>query len=190
MQLLWSRRFFRHQDRPNPILKNREELWEILGINNLHFLRKAEIICQLKKLFKNLTENYDFRNKEDPESLLKLFESVKKGLQKYRELLLTDVERIQAPKTKIERDWKISEKPGREHFYENVFCFWKDSCLPAKIQLMLLKISNHQLKLNAQMAHYARDENGLRIQPGCTFCTLSNEETIEKEKYKHFFLIC
>ena len=39
---------------------------------------------------------------------------MKKGSQKYRELLLIDIEKIQAPKAKIERDWKISEKPGRE----------------------------------------------------------------------------
>ena len=40
------------------------------------------------------------------------------------------------------------------------------------------------------MKHYARDENGERVQPGCTFCTLSNEENIQEESYKHFFLTC
>ena len=50
------------------------------------------------------------------------------------------------------------------------------------------KISNHQLTLNSQLKYYARDENGRRVQPGCTFCTLSHEVTIEKEGYKHFFL--
>ena len=125
----------------NPILKSSQELWEILEITDLHFLRKAEILSQLKKLFKTLTENHDFSEKEDPESLPKLFENVKKGSQKYRELLLMNKETISAPKAKIERDWKISEKPGREFFYEKAFSFWKNSCLPAKMQLMLLKIS-------------------------------------------------
>ena len=55
---------------------------------------------------------------------------------------------------------------------------------------MLLKISNHNLKLNSQLKHYARDENGRRVQPGCTFCTISGEQTIEEEGYKHFFLNC
>ena len=55
---------------------------------------------------------------------------------------------------------------------------------------MLLKICNHQLKLNAQLRHYATDETGARIRPECTFCTISNEENLEKETYKHFFLEC
>jgi hypothetical protein len=50
---------------------------------------------------------------------------------------------------------------------------------------MLLKICNHQLKLNGQLRHYATDENGARIRPECTFCTISDEEN-----YKHFFLEC
>jgi hypothetical protein len=52
---------------------------------------------------------------------------------------------------------------------------------------MLLKICNHQLKLNTQLRHYATDENGVRIRPECTF---SNEENREKETYKHIFLEC
>jgi hypothetical protein len=55
---------------------------------------------------------------------------------------------------------------------------------------MLLKICNHQLKLNAQLRHYATDEHGVRIRPECTFYTISNEENREKETYKHFFLEC
>ena len=31
----------------NPILKSSQELWEILEITDLHFLRKAEILSQL-----------------------------------------------------------------------------------------------------------------------------------------------
>ena len=138
----------------NPILKSNQELWEILEITDLHFLRKAEILSQLKKLFKNLTKNHDFGKKENPESLPKLLKNVKKGSQKYREFLLTNKETISAPKAKIERDWKICEKPGQEFFYEKAFSFWKNLCLPSKMQRMLLKISNHQLKLNSQMKHY------------------------------------
>ena len=93
-----------------------------------------------------------------------------------------------APKTKIEADWKISEKQGRENFFEKTFSFWKQSCLPAKIQLMLLKLSNHQIKLNSQLKHFAHDENGQRVEHGCTFCTLANEENVDEETYMHFFL--
>jgi hypothetical protein len=53
----------------------------------------------------------------------------------------------------IETRWRISEKNGMENFFEKAFGFWKNSCLPAKIQLILLKICNHQLKLNNQLKH-------------------------------------
>ena len=59
-----------------PMLKSNQELWEILYITNLHFLRKAEIISQLKKLYKNLIEHHDFSKKEDPESLPSMFKKV------------------------------------------------------------------------------------------------------------------
>jgi hypothetical protein len=119
-----------------------------------------------------------------------MFSKVKKGSQTYRNILLSNSGAVSAPKTKIEKDWRISEKAGRENFYEKAFAFWKNSCLPSKIQIMLLKICNHQLKLNAQLRHYATDEHGVRIMPECTFCTISNEENREKETYKHFFLEC
>ena len=66
----------------NPVLKSNQELWETLGINNLHFLRKAEILNQLRKLFKNLIEGHDFSTKKEPESLPIMFNKVKKGSQK------------------------------------------------------------------------------------------------------------
>ena len=49
-----------------PKLKSNQEIWEILGITNLHFLRKAEITNKLKKLFKALIENLDFSEKKRP----------------------------------------------------------------------------------------------------------------------------
>ena len=76
------------------------------------------------------------------------------------------------------------------YLFKKAFSFLKISILPAKIQLMLLKIWNHQLKLNSQLKHYARDENGDRVKPDCTFCTLSLEDNIEEESYRHFFLEC
>ena len=95
-----------------------------------------------------------------------------------------------APKRKIEKDWKISEKNGRERFFEKAFSFWKCSFLPAKIQIILLKICNHDLKLNNQLKHFARDQDGNRVKPECTFCILSSEETPSEESYRHFFLEC
>ena len=89
-----------------------------------------------------------------------MFKTVKKGSQKYKTILLKSTNVNSAPRRKIEKDWKISEKTGRENFFEKAFSFWKNSFLPAKIQLILLKICNRNLKLNSQLKHFARDENG------------------------------
>ena len=134
--------------------------------------------------------NEDFSKIDDITSVPVMFSKVKKGSKKYREILIGKTEANSAPKMKTEADWKISAKQGRENFFEKAFSFWKYSSLLTKIQLMLLKISNHQIKLNSQLKHYARDENGLRVEPGCTFCTLANEVSIDEESYKHFFLCC
>ena len=95
-----------------------------------------------------------------------------------------------APRQKIEQDWKISEKEGMEKFFEKALSFWKTSCLPAKIQLLLLKICNHNLKLNNQLKHFALDDRGVRVKPECTFCKISEPHTDTKETYRHFFLDC
>ena len=174
----------------SPKMKTDQELWNLLGIENMHFLRKAEILREIKKLYKNLTENKDFTVKTEPEGLPSFFKSVKKGSQKYKKILLNNFKENSNPKNKIEKDWKISEKQGRERYFERAFSFWKTSCLPAKLQLLLLKISNHNLKLNSQLRHYAVDKNGARIKPYCTFCGLQDINSEEKESYKHFFLQC
>ena len=94
-----------------------------------------------------------------------MFKKVKKGSQKYKKILLKSTDTNSAPRKKIEKDWKISAKAGREKFFEKAFSFWKHSFLRAKIQLVILKICNHQLKLNSQLKHFARDENGNRVKP-------------------------
>jgi hypothetical protein len=119
-----------------------------------------------------------------------MFNKVKKGSQKYKTILQSNSEFTFAPKNTIEKIWKISEKPGRETFYKKAFSFWKNSILPSKIQLMLLKICNHQLKLNNQLKHFAVDESGIRIKPECTFCVIAQTTPTEPESYKHFFLEC
>ena len=77
-----------------------------------------------------------------------------------------------------------------EKFFEKSLSFWRTSCLPAKIQLLLLKICNHNLKLNNQLKHYALDDRGVRVKPECTFCRISDPNMDTKERYRHFFLDC
>ena len=62
----------------HPKLKTAQEFWEVLGVTNLHFLRRGDILSQVKKLFRNLIENRDFSKKEDPCSLPEMFNKVNK----------------------------------------------------------------------------------------------------------------
>ena len=159
-------------------------------MNHQHFLRRAEILRDIKKLFKALVEGKDFIGKEVITCLPEMFAKVKKGSQAYKKKLLHKPNLNGAPRLKIEQDWKISEKEGMDKFYEKALSFWRYSCLPAKIQLLLLKICNHNLKLNNQLKHFAVDERGVRVKPECTFCKISDPLTDTKEIYRHFFLDC
>ena len=44
-----------------PTLKEDQELWEILEITDLHFLRKANIIRNLNPSIKALVDNTDYK---------------------------------------------------------------------------------------------------------------------------------
>ena len=123
------------------------QIWVILSVDKLLFLRKCEILIQVKKLYQKLIENRDFSKKEESASLPEMFCKVKKGSQTYKRILQSNSEFTFALKNTTEKRWRISEKTGRETFYKKAFSFWKNSILPSKIQLILLKICNHQLKL-------------------------------------------
>ena len=53
----------------SPKLKPDEDRWTIIGIGQLLFLRKAEILSDIKKLFKILTKGRDFTNNDEATSL-------------------------------------------------------------------------------------------------------------------------
>jgi len=119
----------------NQTLRPGPEIWEILQVDHLLFLRKYEILIQVKKLYQKLIENRTFKTTDDPVSLPEMFNKVKKGSQKYKTILLSNTVFTFAPKNLIEKTWKISEKPGRETFYKKAFSFWKNSILPSKISV-------------------------------------------------------
>ena len=56
----------------------------ILGIGQLHFLRKAEILRDIKKLFIILTEGRDFTNNDEAPSLPEMFDKVKRVVKPIR----------------------------------------------------------------------------------------------------------
>jgi hypothetical protein len=169
-------------------LKSGPEIWVILKVDHLLFLRKCDILIQLKKLYQKLIENRTFGKIDEPASLPDMFNKVKKGSQTYKKILQSNSEFTFAPKNTIEKRWRISEKTGRETFYTKAFSFWKNSILPSKIQLMLLKICNHQIKLNNQLKHFDVDESGIRIKPECTFCVIDQTIQTAPESYTYFFL--
>ena len=89
------------------------------------------------------------------------------------------------------RDFSIKTKTkSLPEMFKKAFSFWKTSFLPTKIQLVLLKISNYQLKLNNQLKQFAVDEAGVRIKPEFSFCILGQTVPISLESYTHFFLEC
>ena len=78
------------------------------------------------------------------------------------------------PWTAMNDKWKISEKDGRENYFEKVFSLWKKSYLPSKLQnFCLLHVNNHY-NYNIQLNKNRRDEKGDRIPDTCTFCKLPN----------------
>jgi hypothetical protein len=66
----------------NQTLRPGPEIW----------LRKCEILIQVKKLYQKLTENRNFKSTEDPVSLPEMFNKVKKGSQKYKTILQSNSE--------------------------------------------------------------------------------------------------
>ena len=100
-----------------PKQKSNEDLYEILGISQHHFLRRAEIIRNLKPLIRILTEEKTFTKKDENHSLPRMFKSVKKGSQKYKKILLKSINTDSAPKRKIEKDWKISGKKWKRKVF-------------------------------------------------------------------------
>ena len=99
-----------------PTLKTNQELYEILGITDLHFLRKAEILRNLKPLLSILIESTNFKADDEIESLPNMFKTVKKGSQKYKKILLKSTNTNSAPRKKIEKDWKLVKKLAEKTF--------------------------------------------------------------------------
>ena len=107
-----------------PTLKGNQELYELLGITELHFLRKADIIRNLKPLIRTLIDWTDFNVQDETESLPKMFKKVKKG-SKYKKIILRSKNTNWAPRKKIEKDWKISEKMEEKSFMRKLSASWK-----------------------------------------------------------------
>merc|ERR1712074_242060 len=68
-----------------PKLKSNEDLYGILGISQHHFLRRAEIIRNLKSLIRILTEDKTFKKEDENDSLPRMFKSVKKRQSEIQE---------------------------------------------------------------------------------------------------------
>jgi hypothetical protein len=90
----------------NQTLRPGPEIWVILKVDHLLFLRKCEILIQVKKLYQKLTENRNFKSTEEPVSLPEMFDKVKKGSQKYKTILQSNSEFTFAPKNTIEKTGK------------------------------------------------------------------------------------
>ena len=67
-----------------PTLKGNQELYELLGITELHFLRKADIIRNLKPLIRTLIDGTDFNIQDETEISPKMLKKVNKEAKSTR----------------------------------------------------------------------------------------------------------
>ena len=95
-----------------------------------------------------------------------------------------------APADTICTNWNIAAKYEKADYLKKVFTFWKNPYLPSYLQNLHLQIINHKLKLNAQLKHFARDENNQLISGDCTFCKINNIANPSEESFTHLFLEC
>ena len=62
--------------------------------------------------------------------------------------------------------------------------------MPANLQNLHLQITNHNIKMNDQLKHFAKDESNAPVKGDCTFCTINGVEHTVEERYKPIFLEC
>ena len=62
---------------------------------------------------------------------------------------------------------------------------WNNFSLPGKIRTFLFKFYNNTLGLNSRVAKFNNT-----VDPGCTFCSLTNTRPVCKESFAHLFYYC
>ena len=62
---------------------------------------------------------------------------------------------------------------------------WEKKILPGKIRTFLFKFYNNSLGLNSRVAKFNNT-----VDPGCTFCSLTNTRPVCKESFAHLFYYC
>jgi len=90
----------------------------------------------------------------------------------------------------IKDKWNISEKEGRENYFEKVFSLWKKPYLPAKLQNFCLLHVNNRYNYNTQLSKYKKDEQGEKISDKCTFCSILDPQTVIRESKEHIYTGC
>ena len=62
---------------------------------------------------------------------------------------------------------------------------WNNFFLPGKIRTFLFKFYNNILGINSRVAKF-----NATVDPGCTFCTVTNTRPVCKESFSHIFYHC
>ena len=149
-----------------------------------HF-RLVGIINNTCKVYKN--------NLDNPAVDIKLFfEGIKKGSKKYRTIMeACDIQASELRATKSRYSWSMgpsgvgytsSSYEREKHFMSS----WNYSFLYNEVRDFGFKFVFNLLKLNAAWARIKKED----ILAGCTFCSLSRINPVEKENLQHFFNGC
>ena len=66
-----------------------------------------------------------------------------------------------------------------------MYARWNHFFLPGKIRTFQFKLYNNSLGLNSRVAKFNNT-----VDPGCTFCSLTNTRPVCKESFAHLFYYC
>ena len=150
------------------------------------FLENIRQLTKVKAIWKVATGNLSFKIKLKHTSIKDVFNTTKKGSRNYKK----NVKVKNAPADTICTNWNIAAKYEKIDYLKKLFTFWKNPYLPSYLQNLHLQIINHKLKLNAQLKHFACDENNQLVSGDCTFCKINNIGNPSEESFTHLFLEC
>ena len=88
---------------------------------------------KVRKIFKEGTENLNLDHKHGQKGLTDVIEAVKKGITKYKEIMI-DTKKVEIqPWTTIKERWDLDEEGEHKGLREKAFRYWKTGFLSAKL---------------------------------------------------------
>ena len=138
------------------VIKSNAELIENLHLENKSAIDKLMTIQKVKNVYRIENENRLHDSKSIINGLPELCIEIIKGSKKFKKILLKTKKFKVKPWTTMNEKLKISDKNGRDNYFERVFSLWKTSYLPSKLQNFCLLHVNNRYNYNIQLSKYNR----------------------------------